>query len=275
MLALGRSCARAGRFCEAFQALVIGLYFSPRSDLLHDMLLGVLQDASRDKRARFELGLAGNRGAPYRRMVEVMLEVREYELAGQDLERYAELAPDDAPKQLRDTLATARGLNQREERLLQLQNDQVYREDTAFRVYMNAALFFEKYYPLFQGTIVKGLLAMLERRSPGHPFVGLLRVRWKARHRDKAEAIQEAETLVTRHPDFIPALTQLVRYYLDEGRREDAAPYLCRILSLYPGHYNWMYYEKVELVPRPGSGGALLRDAFGDIGGQRVIQDGN
>ncbi|MCF6290499.1 MAG: tetratricopeptide repeat protein [Desulfobacterales bacterium] len=273
MLALGRSCARAGRFSDAFQALVIGLHFSPGLDALHDMLLRVLQDASRDERARGELGLDENNGALYRRMAEVMLDVREYELAGQYLDRYTELAPDDLAKQLRDTLGTVRDLNQREERLLQLQNDQVYREDTAFHVYMNAALFFEKYYPLFQGTIVKSLLAMLERRSPGHPFAGLLRVRWKARHCDKAEAIQEAEALVARHPDFIPALTQLVRYYLDEGRREDAAPYLRRILSLYPGHYNWMYYEKVELVSLPGSKGALLRDAFGDIGGQRVIQD--
>ena len=260
MAAWGNSCRENGQFEDAFRIYVVGLHFMPKTDFLEDFLLELLTVTEHNEQARAQLRLDSGQAGIFLRMAAVMAGVREYQRADYYLEKNFELAPDSrAGSALRQKLQQVKELNLAAAACV-LEKDPVYIANALFRCSMATVVFIEKYDPLLNGWPLHALLNRAEALASGHPFVGLFQARWQARQNGTAAGVEQLIGLLQRQPDFLPALDQLGRYYLDLGDRQKAATVFQQVLLQHPGHANWLLYENAALLSLKDEKAPLLKD---------------
>ncbi len=240
MRSWGHGYHMTGRYAEALDTYVTGLVHINDSPFLINAIEQVFFDASKSEKGRQELGLSGQESDALLHIVDVMLRMRLYGHA----EKYLFLARDQDPgnpllQQYEKQLAGELELNRIAGAQFDITGDETYRGDAVFRYYMDLARFIRSYYRPLQGRALGWLIAQARKRAPDDPHGGLYQAEWHITQGN----YQEAATLLvdgsSAHPDFVPLLEALGRFYLSFGQPGLAAETYQRLLELYPGYPKW------------------------------------
>ncbi|OGQ96064.1 MAG: hypothetical protein A2521_13215 [Deltaproteobacteria bacterium RIFOXYD12_FULL_57_12] len=242
----GYAYQMTGHYAEALDTYVTGLLQTNNSLFLVKAIEHLFVEASKSEQGRHELGLSGEQIDVSLQMVNVLLRLRHYDLAGKYLDQARQLdAGHTLVERYEKRLADELERNKIAREQYDIANDETYRNNNWFRIYMALARFVRSYYQPLQGRPLLWLITQARAIAPDDPFVILWLAHWEIEHDRYQEAGQLLIDASASQPDFVPFLEELGRFYLSFGKPELAAGIYKRLLELYPGHPKWAGCEEV------------------------------
>ncbi|MCK5230894.1 MAG: hypothetical protein KAR13_11545, partial [Desulfobulbaceae bacterium] len=194
---------------------------------------------------REKLGLSGEPVDIPLKIALLLLDMREYEKCALYLNKALKLNPHHE-KSLETKKRLLENMEKRAKAIFvsDIHNDQDFRENRLFRLYMSLADFILNNYSPLKFMVVRFLEAAGEIR-PNNPFVPLYIARRHMEMEHMEEAVRTIEKSIPDNPDFPPLLELAGLCYMKTDKPIKAAIAYQHLLEIYPGHPNWKRYKRV------------------------------
>jgi tetratricopeptide (TPR) repeat protein len=255
MYNLGIAYYDTGQYQAAMKKYVNSFMYNDERGLkenTRNMMMKTLLAAYDDPISREALHLPergdDKQGAMQIRMAQLMLDLRDYRLANNYIQKNKDLYPEDE----KILEFEKRYLEETEKNSLQIRaadyhNHQAYQSDFLYRFSLSAAEFVLKHYsPLSGGA--EWLLRKMQARMPVRDsFISLYLIKLYTKSGKDDLIVKELENTLLEFPDFVPLLEITGSYYRQINSREKAQEIYEHILELYPGHPKWFFYNKIIL----------------------------